>query len=92
MDYLCMPGGYFWLQTSEKSQNAKFAYTEFSEVPVSGLYWILAPALDIVGKGDPGMPTRLVDRDRRGWKARVREGPDGDGDLMFVAFLDVEDR
>ena len=38
------------------------------------------------------MPTRLVDRDRRGRKARVREGSDGDGDLFFVAFLDVEDR
>ncbi len=38
------------------------------------------------------MPTLLVDRDRRGWKVRVREGPDGDGDLLFVTFLDVEDR
>jgi hypothetical protein len=38
------------------------------------------------------MPTLLVDRDRRGRKARVREGPDGDGDLLFVTFLDVEDR
>jgi hypothetical protein len=71
---------------------ANFVFTEFSEVPGSRLYRILAPALDIVGKGDPGMPTRLVDRDPRGWKARVREGPDGDDDLMFVAFLDVVDR
>ena len=38
------------------------------------------------------MPTLLVDRDRRGRKVRVREGPDRDGDLLIVAFLDVEDR
>lgn len=48
--------------------------------------------VDIVGKGDPGMPAFLVDRDRRGRKARVREGPHGDGDVLFVSFLDVEDR
>lgn len=38
------------------------------------------------------MPALLVDRDPRGRKARVREGPDGDGDLSFVTFLDIEER
>ncbi len=58
----------------------------------AGLYRILTPVLDIVGKRDPGMPALLVDRDRWGWKARVREGPDRDGDLLSIPFLDVEDR
>jgi hypothetical protein len=38
------------------------------------------------------MPALLVDRDRRGRKACVREGPHRNGDLLFVTFLDVEDR
>ena len=57
----------------------------------AGLYRILMPVLDIVGKRDPGMPALLVDRDRWGWKVRVREGPDRDGDLLFMPFLDEED-
>src|SRR5919107_2062338 len=48
--------------------------------------------LDIVGERDPRMPALLVDRDRRGRKACVRKGPHGNGDLLFVSFLDVEDR
>ncbi len=56
------------------------------------LHRILTPVLDIVVKRDPGMPTLLIDRDRRGWKVRVRERPDRDGDLLFIPFLDVEDR
>ena len=58
----------------------------------AGLYRILTPVLDIVGKRDPGMPALLVDRNRWGWKARVREGPDRNGDLLFIPFLDKEDR
>src|SRR5918993_58961 len=38
------------------------------------------------------MPALLEDRDRRGHKARVRKGPHRNGDVFFVAFLDVEDR
>ncbi len=55
------------------------------------LYRILAPVLDIVGKRDPGMPALLVDRDRWGWKVRVRKRPDRDGDILFIPILDVED-
>jgi hypothetical protein len=29
MDYLCMPGGYFWMRTSENAQKAKFAERQF---------------------------------------------------------------
>jgi hypothetical protein len=38
------------------------------------------------------MPALLVDRDRRGRKASVRKGPHRNGDVLFVTFLDVEDR
>jgi len=58
----------------------------------AGLNWILTPALDIVGKGDPGMPALLVDRDLWGREMCVRKGPDGYGDVSFIPFLDVEDR
>ena len=34
----------------------------------AGLYRVLGPALDFVGKGDPRILAFLVDRDRRGWK------------------------
>jgi hypothetical protein len=47
--------------------------------------------LDILGKGDPRMPALLVDRDRWDWKVRVRKGPDRNGDVLFVPFLDVEE-
>jgi hypothetical protein len=38
------------------------------------------------------MPALLVDRDRRGWESRVREGPNGNFDHLFITFFDVEDR
>ena len=38
------------------------------------------------------MPALLVDRDRRGHKARVRKCPNRNCDAFLVAFLDVEDR
>ena len=37
------------------------------------------------------MPALLVDRDRRGREVCVRKGPNWDGDMLFVPFLDVED-
>ena len=51
------------------------------------------PVLGIVGNGDPGVPALLVDGDRGGREARVRERPDGNGDTSFVPFPNnVEDR
>src|SRR5215203_1530879 len=63
-----------------KGYSPKVGCTEFSEV-----------SLYVVGKGDPGMPALLVDRDRWGREMRVREGPHRDGNISFVTFLDVKD-
>jgi hypothetical protein len=58
----------------------------------SGPLRVMLVHLDIVGKGDPRMPALLVNRDRRRRNVCVRKGPHRDGDMLFVTFLDVEER
>jgi hypothetical protein len=55
----------------------------------SGPLRVTLVLLHIVGKGDPPMPALLVDRNRRGRKAGVRESPQRNGDLLVIPFFDV---
>jgi hypothetical protein len=59
-----MPGGYFWMRTSENPQNANFVIMEFSEV-----------SQEFIGNSSP--PASVEGRSNPARVAREKEGQNG---------------